>query len=301
MSSWDLIKKPRFSASSPLIFIPCRTFYTVVTSMPPHSMGKHTATTLKSISRSSSLSTGHVANSPHFHTTLLVTLIILCLFVSLVTIRHFLAPKDRRKPHVVFASAGALMLGFTTVLVPSLDVYATSTDSVNSIVLRNAYVGLFVVTSTWLGFVLPFTFFYSRSETRASRANRAIQSRRPQHATVSVVCHRLCSALRSTLIYVVVVVVLLLLGLTFRPGHETWSKERWTQNWMDHLFDTKHQGTSSVLFLTGVLACAGCFGFVVYTAYGMATLPLDLVSETSEILNYFFVFGSTRYSSNMFI
>ena len=258
--------------------------------MPPHSMGKHTATTLKSISRSSSLSTGHVANSPHFHTTLLVTLTILCLVVSLLTTRHFLAPKDRRKPHVVFASAGALMLGFTTVLVPSLDVYATSTDSVNSIVLRNAYVCLFIVTSTWLGFVLPFTFFYARSETRASRANQANQAnqaRRPQqHATISVVCHRLCSALRSTLIYVVIVVFLLLLGLTFRPGHETWSKERWTQNWMDHLFDTQHQGTSSVLFLTGVLACAGCFGFVVYTAYGMATLPLDLVSENKvKLLN----------------
>jgi hypothetical protein len=50
-----------------------------------------------------------------------------------------------------------------------------------------------------------------------------------------------------------------------------------TQKWMERVFDTAHQGTEALLFITGIVTSAGFAGVVLYTGYGMASLPLDLL------------------------
>jgi LMBR1 domain-containing protein 1 len=198
------------------------------------------------------------AHHHHLHTTVLIAIAVTSLVLSLLTVRHFLSPSVRRL-HVVVASAGAVFIGFTTILLPSLDVYVTSARVVPPETLQHLYLVLFSMTGVWLSAVLPLSFFFAKSNVNL-----------PLH-------RRLCNAIQSTGMFIAVLVFLLITGLIFRPGHETWSSEPLTQQWMNNVFDTQHQGTSALLFLTGVLASIGCFGFILYTAYGMATLPLDLI------------------------
>ena len=244
--------------------------------MPPHSM-KHIYSTIHRVSNFTHPPTAPTAPtaptllttlplpSPlhhHLvHSSLFAVLTLSCLVVSLLTVRHFLSPSARQL-HVVVASAGALCIGFTTVLLPSFDVYVSATHAVDSDSVHTIYLFLFAVTGLWLGAVLPFSFFFATSA---------------KSSPSMPVCRRLCNTLQSTALFLLVLVVLLVAGLVVRPGHETWSAKPLTQHWMDKVFDTKHQGTSALLFLIGVLASVGCVGFIVYTGYGMATVPLDLI------------------------
>ena len=223
--------------------------------MPPHSMKHIRSTIIKSPPTTTTTTTT---------TTIIVAIIILSTILSLLTVRHFLSPKARQL-HVIFTSAGALLIGFTTVLMPTIDVYATATHTIHADFLQTIYIGLFTITGIWLGLMIPFSFFFAKSHTATSLLSR------------------ICRTLKSTIIYFMSLVILLLLGLAYRPGHEKWSSEPLTQNWMKSLFDTKHQGISAVLFLTGALATIGCTGFILYTAYGMATLPLDLIHGYKDI------------------
>eukprot|EP00946_MAST-07B_sp_MAST-7B-sp1_P003583 g3583.t1 len=50
-----------------------------------------------------------------------------------------------------------------------------------------------------------------------------------------------------------------------------------TQKWMEEVFDTAHQGTEALLFIIGIFTTIGFSGAVFYTAYGMASLPLDML------------------------
>jgi LMBR1 domain-containing protein 1 len=189
---------------------------------------------------------------------LCLTLLLILCCASLAIVRHFLSPKAR-EIHVVVVTASSLLIGFTTALLPSLDVFVTAKYTQQALFLETVYLGLFTLTGVWLGILIPFSFFFAKSKSSIP------------------LCQRVCAALQRTGIYFLVLVTLLLVGLAFRPGHETWSSEPLSQSWMSHLFDTKHQGTSAILFLTGVLATVGCTGFILYTAYGLATLPLDLI------------------------
>jgi LMBR1 domain-containing protein 1 len=239
--------------------------------MPPHGMRHVSPPTIKSVvtttapTRSSTkmvqpppLSATTEAHHHIFHFSLLLIIACLSLVFALLTVRHFLSPSAKQL-HVVIASAVALFIGFTTVLMPSVDVYVTSSHVVNSNVLHNMYLILFSITGMWLSASLPFSFFYAKSNPSL-----------PFH-------HNICNSIQSTGIFLIGIVILLLAGLVFRPGHETWSSEPLTQSWMNNVFDSKHRGTAAILFLTGAFASVGCSGFILYTAYGMATLPLDLI------------------------
>ena len=216
-------------------------------------------------------------------TLVLVLLGLVAFTLAIQTVRHFLRPEHRRV-HVVLASSGAIFLGFCTMVLPPLDVYATASHRTEPARLKAAYLILFATEIVWLSVVLPFSFFFhAANDAPASTQNTAnapsfspAQRRKRQQESNSL-CARVCRALQRTLVFVFVVALAFLAGLTFRPGHEAWSAEAMTQKWMERVFDTAHQGTEALLFITGIVTTAGFAGVVLYTGYGMAALPLDLL------------------------
>ncbi len=203
------------------------------------------------------------------------------LLASVLVVRHFLAPRERHL-HVIIASSAALFVGFWSALLPSLDVYASASGRIGPASLRDVYLVLFATIVAMLSLVLPFSFFFAKggsSNSNSSRSNsrRSNSSNSSNNTAGAGVLGQVCAALRRTAVFVAAMGLALLAGLAFRPGHETWSTQALTQNWMDRVFDTEHQGSEALLFLTGGLATAGFCGVVLYTAYGMAAMPLSFI------------------------
>jgi hypothetical protein len=105
-------------------------------------------------------------------TLVLLLLALIALTVAIQTVRHFLRPEHRRL-HVVLASSGAIFLGFCTMVLPPLDVYATASHSAAPARLKAAYLTLFATEVIWLSVVLPFSFFFSGADGAPVSAQNA--------------------------------------------------------------------------------------------------------------------------------
>ena len=250
------------------------TFIASSSSMPPGTPVTHLLPT--------SAQSAHGQHSPMLLPIVLFLLGLLALTVAIQTVRYFLAPRHRHL-HVVLASSGAIFLGFCLMTLPSIDVYVTGTQQAGAGHLKSIYLQLFAITILWLSLVLPFSFFFrtaeeakllDKSEVR-NQPSPAMKGKHRHHK--NSLCSRIWQALKRTLVFFVVLAGVFLAGLIFRPGHEAWSAETTTQIWMERVFDTAHRGTEALLFITGIVTTSGYGAVILYTAYGMASLPLDLI------------------------
>ena len=121
------------------------------------------------------------------------------------------------------------------------------------------YYALFGILSCWVTVVVPFVFSYVRLDEEDMP-----------------MCEKVASAAKATVGFAVSLVAVFLVGLAMRPGHSKWSK-RPDQHWIKMVLDTDHAGSAAILFTMGCLACAGTVLWLIFTAYGLAALPMALL------------------------
>lgn len=85
---------------------------------------------------------------------------------------------------------------------------------------------------------------------------------------------RTCSALKYMAGFVVFFLVLLALGIVLKKG-----KQDNTTDWRDKLSNDFTSGEAVLSFSVGCLACFGLSAYVLYAAYGLARMPLKLMSR----------------------
>jgi LMBR1 domain-containing protein 1 len=121
------------------------------------------------------------------------------------------------------------------------------------------YYALFGILSCWVTVVVPFVFSYVRLDEEDMP-----------------MCEKVASAAKATVGFAVSLVAVFLVGLAMRPGHSKWS-HRPDQHWIKMVLDTDHAGSAAILFTMGCLACAGTVLWLIFTAYGLAALPMALL------------------------
>ncbi|CAE8743769.1 unnamed protein product, partial [Polarella glacialis] len=169
----------------------------------------------------------------------------------------------------------SLSVSILCALLIPVDIYVISEGNITSESLhvtisqehvQNAYLALFS-SLLFLAFCLvPYAYFYGedRGGDDFDKLDRST-------------CW---SAFRSTIFFLSFMLVLLGIGLNFRPGHResmhsVLSGEEDALRWLDDLLDTDHRGLNAVSFAIACLTLIGVMGWVEYTAYGLATMPLD--------------------------
>eukprot|EP00931_Biecheleriopsis_adriatica_P116663 TRINITY_DN92270_c0_g1_i1.p1 TRINITY_DN92270_c0_g1~~TRINITY_DN92270_c0_g1_i1.p1 ORF type:complete len:539 (+),score=100.05 TRINITY_DN92270_c0_g1_i1:46-1662(+) len=170
----------------------------------------------------------------------------------------------------------SLTVGILCTLVIPVDIYVISEGSITSESLhvtisqdhvRSAYLALFS-SLLFIAFCLvPFAYFYGEDRGLA----RDFQSLDKPHCW---------NAMRSTTFFVGFVLVLLVLGLNFRPGHtqtldHAMESEEKAVRWLNDLLDVQHGGLNAISFAIACLTLAGVFGWVMYSAYGLAAMPFS--------------------------
>lgn len=133
-----------------------------------------------------------------------------------------------------------------------LDVIQQTSDS-----FMYLYIAMYGLLLVFAFLVLPFAYFYfeedSDEESDSSRA---------------------WGAFKYTIGFVIVCVVLLVLGIVLmkNKGHAS-------EDWISDLTSTYTDLQGSLFFVISVLSVIGLTGWVIYTAYGMASLPIELMKQ----------------------
>jgi LMBR1 domain-containing protein 1 len=109
-------------------------------------------------------------------------------------------------------------------------------------------------------FLLPFAYFYfEEEEDEGSTARRA------------------CGALKYTVGFVIVFIVLLVLGIVLKSNDGQQS-----QDWINDLKGNVTDIENILYFSIGCLSLFGLIGWVTYTAYGLASLPVELCRNSQK-------------------
>lgn len=198
-----------------------------------------------------------------------VAVIVLLLFIIAYSfVRHYTNPRDAPKSLTVVAALSICASLFCVFLIP-VDIYTVSSslnpdgthidpDLVKSsaLAIKLTYYGLYSLLLA-LGFaILPFYYFYfEEDDENISEAART------------------CGALKYTVGFAIVFVVLLVLGVILKTN-----KGDQSDDWISDLSGQFKAGEALLMFAVGCMAVFGLTGWVSYTAYGLACLPMELAS-----------------------
>ena len=92
---------------------------------------------------------------------------------------------------------------------------------------------------------------------------------------------RTCSASKYTAGFIVFFLVLLALGLVLKKGKQ--DDDPNNPDWKRKLSNDFTNGEAILSFCIGCLACFGLVAYVVYAAYGLARVPLKLMSKAKVV------------------
>lgn len=128
--------------------------------------------------------------------------------------------------------------------------------------LQSVYYALYILLLVFTFLLLPFTYFYYEEEDSED----------------SNVKSRTCNAFKYTAGFIVFFAVLLTLGLVLKKDQHNDAT-----NWKDRLTNDFSNAEAVLSFCIGCLACVGLFAYVVYAAYGLARMPLKLMSRAKVV------------------
>jgi hypothetical protein len=116
---------------------------------------------------------------------------------------------------------------------------------------------LYILLLIFAFLLLPFSYFYFEDSSEDSNVRT-----------------RTCSALKYTAGFLIFFLILLALGLVLKKGQQDD-----TSDWRDKLSNDFTGAEAILSFCIGCLACFGLCAYVVYAAYGLARMPLKLMSR----------------------
>jgi len=123
--------------------------------------------------------------------------------------------------------------------------------------IQSLYYAMYVLLVVWAFFLLPFCYFFFEEESEDGRLGP-----------------RIWTALKYSIGFILFFFVLLTLGLVLKKG-----KQDDSTDWK-HRLANDFTGAEAILsFCIGCLACIGLIAYSVYAAYGLARMPLKLMSK----------------------
>ncbi len=152
-----------------------------------------------------------------------------------------------------------------------------TSHSVDVVVVETAFHALFGVVALLAFVLIPFTYFFVEDEegdddllggySRAGCFDRAV------------------GALRNTAFFVIAIVILVLVALFFKPMSETTKESSDVHVWVKTLLSEWQGGAieRGLLLTVGCMAVLGLLNLVLYTAYGLAALPVYMMRSTQAL------------------
>ncbi|XP_070534993.1 lysosomal cobalamin transport escort protein LMBD1-like isoform X2 [Ptychodera flava] len=138
-------------------------------------------------------------------------------------------------------------------------------DAIENMMLY-AYYTMYALEIVFMFLVLPFMYFYYEEYDEDSTTRS-----------------RICAGLKFTIVFVFVAGVLLLVG-AFIPTQATPSMNETEWEKLQDLFEGlgKNRGENALSFCISILTLIGMLLLVIYTAYGMNALPIDMIFGTKS-------------------
>ncbi|XP_067677707.1 probable lysosomal cobalamin transporter [Haliotis asinina] len=208
-----------------------------------------------------------------------VVVIVLTLLFSAIYIRYYMSKYDSELS-TTLATIFALTITLLTSAIVPVDIFLVSymktsdgtfkdwaNDSASRASIEQSvlygYYTLYALVTFCLFILLPFFYFFYEEK---------------DEATPTSCKSRCCTALKYLIVFILIVATLMLIG-AFVPtkGTPNANSTEWKQ--IEALFkDLASNGLEdSLSFIISVLSLLGMMAFIMYTAYGMSALPIDLI------------------------
>ncbi|KAF4879467.1 putative lysosomal cobalamin transporter [Colletotrichum siamense] len=209
----------------------------------------------------------------------------LCLLAAIITTFTWQAPRERSAIVSVVAIVSLTALLATVLLLP-VDIALISSTTHASLgvkkdwateervyeilqTLRIVYYSLYSFDALLCLIVIPFAYFwYEEYDEIEVEEGRSFGS-------------RLVSALKYTLVFVVLVVILFLIGF-FVPAAGSDSEANWDLDYFKRVL-VQNNGQKALAFALGLLVTLGTLLYILYTAAGLALLPMSFIKSAPSI------------------
>ncbi|KAK6214848.1 lysosomal cobalamin transporter (LMBR1 domain containing 1) [Colletotrichum tabaci] len=211
--------------------------------------------------------------------------VVLCLLAAIITTFTWQTPRERSAIVSIVAIISLTSLLATVLLLPvdialisstthaSLGVkkdWATE-ERVHDILhtLRIVYYSLYSFDALLCLLIIPFAYFWHEEYDEIEvEEGRSFSS-------------RLISALKYTLVFVILVVILFLVGF-FVPAAGDHNGANWDLDYFKRVL-VQNNGQKALSFALGLLVTLGVLLYVIYTAAGLALLPMAFIKSAPSI------------------
>jgi LMBR1 domain-containing protein 1 len=174
--------------------------------------------------------------------------------------------KDAWLPIIVTILGLSLCL-FCMGLIP-VDIYSVSSSDLSSDIREAVKILYYILYGSMLGFIfilIPFSYFYYEEYGEEVTFKR-----------------RVFAGCKYTIFLMLIVVVIFIIGLFVKGSASDISHEDY-EKYVKEVIDSENSGEATMNF---ALACAGLIGliaFLIYTAYGFASLPIGWMRGNKNI------------------
>ncbi|KAL0935242.1 lysosomal cobalamin transporter (LMBR1 domain containing 1) [Colletotrichum truncatum] len=209
----------------------------------------------------------------------------LCLLAAIITTFTWQTPRERSAIVSIVAVISLTALLATVLLLP-VDIALISSTTHASLgvkkdwateqrvydilqTLRIVYYSLYSFDALLCLLVIPFAYFwYEEYDEIEVEEGRSFSS-------------RLISALKYTMVFVILVVILFLIGF-FVPAAGSDSDANWDLDYFKRIL-IQNNGQKALAFALGLLVTLGTLLYILYTAAGLALLPMSFIKSAPSI------------------
>ncbi|KAI9684583.1 MAG: hypothetical protein M1822_005671 [Bathelium mastoideum] len=212
--------------------------------------------------------------------------LVLCIAIAAVTIYVYQKPQDRAAS-VTTVCIFTMTALLATILLMPVDIALVSSTGLSSqgrkkdwatpekvenilYTLRIVYYTLYSLDAVLCLLVVPFTyFFYEEYDEMAT-----------EDGTQTIVS-RLWGALKYTIVFVLICIILFLIGF-FVPAARSLKGKPLDLDYFKHLL-SENRGERAISFAIGLLTLIGTVLYCLYTATGLALLPVAMIKSAPSI------------------
>ena len=212
-----------------------------------------------------------------FFVIFIITSIAVCLF------------QDRREKSfiaLVTSIVGISLVVFSIFVVPVdiFNVSQTFDPKENSLVIKILYYSIYLILLIFGSVIIPFAYFWYEEDPKLGENEDdddkySLSSKKQQPSRASGLGWRLFHTIKFTLFTFIAGILIIIMGLVMSAISGTVADKNSVTDWLKQLVDVEHFGDRAIRFIVGCLAVVGCFGFNIYTAYGLSALPIGLMKR----------------------
>jgi LMBR1 domain-containing protein 1 len=207
--------------------------------------------------------------------------VLVILVLSLLLVNYYSDPNDTSTTLTKTIGAVALTVALLAALLIPVDVFIVSSDKIDADVIgvKSLYIVFYSIILVSLFGLLPFGYFYYEEEEGPEESRRGAQQKMsissptsPHDTDAARKAKQSCRALKYTLMFLTVMVLLLVIGIVLSNGGPKDSSAPVVKK-VESYFAAKDV---ILAFAIACLMVVGMVGWITYTAYGMALLPVFL-------------------------